>query len=98
MNTESYPELKQLAEELRKQKRDKIDFVIKGTQAVGRGRPRRSRTIRVTLSGEEVERWLDDPTYDAIWDVYGWHFIIDDDDEYDGEDKYSLYNVTISAS
>ena len=88
---------KQLGEKLppvgRKFEKDSINFVITGTQSAGAGRPRRNRTIRVTLSGDKAREWVDKPNWDDIWDEYGYDF-----GENDEDNDYSLHDVSVSAS
>jgi hypothetical protein len=80
---------------------NKLDFVITATQCSENGprRPlrQRQRTFRVTLYGDDARNWVENPNWDDIWDAYGWHFFIGDEDEPLPNDDL-LKNVRVSIS
>jgi hypothetical protein len=49
-----------------------IEVAIEGTQQLDRrGRGTRQREISVMLWGEQARQFLDDPSYEALYEAYG---------------------------
>lgn len=79
-------------------KQDSIKFVVTGKQKSshpgGRERDRELGTGKqdIKISGQDLQDWIDNPSWDELYDAYGWDFDVD------GDGDYSLYDVAVSAS
>jgi hypothetical protein len=82
---------KQLGEQLppvsRSPKGGSITVTVKGQQDNQRG-GMRDRRVTVTFTGQAARDFVNDPSFEAIWDKYGYDF--------DEDPQYGLENVSVS--
>lgn len=101
---------RELGKELpRTLKQDTIEITIKGKQRGemrnGTRRPDRDRTIKIKLSGQAAQSWVDKPNWGTIWNAYGFDMGVHDEEDYDDyedvaeiDPDYVLEGVSVSAA
>lgn len=74
---------------------DRLTIRIKGKQHHGDGRPKRDRTINITLSETQTQDFLRNPTLDALWNAYGAY--LGDGVTDDGEQSIVIESITATS-
>src|SRR6266496_1135032 len=67
-----------------------VTLHIKGNQKTGKGGTR-ERNITVKMSGDEAYTWVNNPTWETMWDYGDYGYAFDEDGE------YALTEVSITA-
>jgi hypothetical protein len=81
---------KKLPDQGRKLKGDSITIEVKGHQSAGTNKGTRDRTIEVTFTGANAHNFINNPSFQDIWEEYG----IDPDLFEDGEYELAIYAVS----
>lgn len=78
-------QFKQLGEKLppvsRSPKGGEVTLHIKGNQKTGKGGTR-ERNITVKMRGDEAYTWVNNPTWETMWDYGDYGYAFDEDGEY----------------
>ncbi len=78
-------------------KGDSITIHFEGKQKGNRGKKDRDRSWDVTLTGEKAREWVNNPSFDVLWDEIGIELGIEDEAG-DIDPDYVLTGVHVSAA